>query len=182
MDWDRYKAVSMARFPSLYVDEADLLNQTFFVIGNGLEWKNGQLTDGCDVYYTSKTIKQLAEDSYVEHCNFLRSIKAPRSIYPSRDPEVTRARELQKRKMYVVEGFADDCYQLNAEGELIRHIYPMHHEYSRIMRIPDDVQTDWLLAAEQAIYLDPAYWTRTVKDSVLLMVAKIRIDELLSHR
>jgi len=48
MNYETTKRTMMDAYPSLFTCEADVLHHLFFVIGNGYEWVDGELSDGCE--------------------------------------------------------------------------------------------------------------------------------------
>jgi len=179
--WERYKAVSMAQYPSLFPEEADLLDHTFFTNGNGLEWYKGQLIDVLHPDEPNKSVEEYAKQGY-KHRQKRSTINGwTHSEYDSPDQATARALELERRVHYVKKGFYGDSCRLSADGKLIRKIYPIC-QYSRIMSLPDDIQQDWLEAAWAVLSLDPALWTRTTSDEEYLDKASRRIMDLMKSR
>lgn len=174
MDWARFKAVHMARYPSLFPDEEDLLDHTFFTIGNGLEWVNGQLTDGEED--TTTSLEQIRDAAYQKEVEFAASIHS--TAHRPRGIAEAAAYERAWRIRMIKADVAGEHWALDKSGKkVIRRIYPLC-QYSRITQIPDDVQLDWLQAAWFAVNLDPKYWTRTDGDAQILEVARTRIASL----
>lgn len=157
MKVDNYVKHALLKYPTLYKNRADVLCHVFAVIGNGLEWENGQLTG--DGFYSD----DVPTDEKVEA-----------EFYSMRydDLDEKNKKEFEHdclKDLYL-------CYQINNEYERMRRAltekYIDHiakdvraavtthftsikghyidrpcENYARLFTVPDDVNEDWGLAA-----------------------------------
>ncbi len=145
-------------WPSLFRDEGEALEQMFFVIGNGLEWVKGGLTDGMSPK------KRLAA--------------AMKHRKPGETHESIRKKDDKYRDSCIREfGKKGTWYKL-PDGSYGRQIYPLC-EFSRIMQLPDDIRPDWLEAAKAAVTLARSERCKlTASDKKCLSHAEVRIQDL----
>ena len=72
-------------------------------------------------------------------------------VYETGNIEIDQKKELEYRLFTIEEGM-DGCWYKNTDGSIGKKIYPISN-YSKIMRLPDNIQPDWLEAAEKAVAL-----------------------------
>lgn len=195
MDYQDTKYVMIEAYPSLCIDEVDVLNDLFFGYGSSFHWENGQLTNGINKETITDYIKN-AHENY-KHFNIQqieyekerlktaepisisiikRSIEYWQQSYDHMfEPNYTsreRVRELRRRRQFIEEGF-DDCWFLLNDGKVGRRIREVRH-YSHIMNVPNDVKDDWLDAAHKALDIAPDM-KPTIEDCKWLALAKTKL-------
>lgn len=125
------------RYPTLYQSRADVIDQLFFVIGNGYEWKSGELVCGKRL-----TEQEIVQDR-VEHA--LRSAERWAEY-------VARVERSEPDFAAIAEERLNEEFALKIGPRRVRQrmdFYPVC-EYSRINGVPDDVRPDWLRLAREA--------------------------------
>lgn len=186
----------MDAYPSLFVDEADVLDHLFFTIGNGYEWVEGQLVDVCeerDDQYVERTQKKRIERAHKRLADALNDHGEDCSLVPyyreelalaKKSPAAQRTAERRQRLQRAKNPIGNkrtQVYILDKDGKLKRYVYPIC-EYAYIVSIPDDVQPDWFKAAQTALKLigGPLIHRpgETKRNKTWLRVAEKRIDEL----
>lgn len=157
----------MDAYPTLFVDEDDVLDHLFFVNGNGFKWVDGELTDGDDtpekVVQRSRENNQQRYEAEVERnrregcdTSYMEQL-----LYDDlhKTPACIRRREKKTRidqaRRYGLE------YGVIRNGIVIRSLYPLC-EYAKILHVPADVKPDWLAAARKAyeMALSPRWRSR----------------------
>lgn len=156
-------------YPSIYQERWEVLNQLFCVIGNGYEWKNGEL-----VYYDEEDLKVypiiLDENGKAK----LREDKIKEKALEYF--EEFKVKNIKERQKWIKKGLEDedleDMYPLNedklmkkamdfATGNSLRKLkmmsseikfYPLS-EHSAIFTIPDDIKHDWIEGVEEVVKL-----------------------------
>lgn len=109
------------QWPELFLTRRECYNHLFCTIGNGYEWKRGQLVE-CDTGDDAETVAMEEADYAVGH---------PKARQSQKNIDKT----LLQRKIWMDAGFAtEDDYEHNW--------YPIC-EYSKIKRVPIDVKPDW---------------------------------------
>jgi hypothetical protein len=147
--------------------EYSVLEQMFFVNGNGLWWSRGELTDG-------RTIKQYEEDN---------------ERYNQEQKEFLEERIRDTDSKYIKELFTE---RLNngywgpppdpPDTNRKYNLYPLY-ERSTIMELPDNVKDDWLLAAEKALdMVKKGVYIASKGDKKYLRRARIRVNSLKKSR
>lgn len=168
-----YKATlkaSMKAYPRLFLNELDFMGHAFFVLGNGLRWENGQLTEG-------RSLKEMITEAERnrEHTKKQKLAEKERllKIQDTMDPEEfeflmhdcsheydagtieeNRKKEIEFREEIISE-YEDDeggCWYKTSDGTIGQKIYPIS-QFCKIMNLPDDIKPDWLAAVEKAIAL-----------------------------
>lgn len=127
-------------YPSLFQTRADVINQLFFVIGNGYHWQNGELIDG----EPRKTLEEITEERIAREVQDISRVRLAQSaarIFG--DPIPTEAEALEEQ---LNEEFA---YKIGPVRGSPRDYYPVC-EYSKLCNVPDDVRPDWLRLAREA--------------------------------
>lgn len=138
---------SIFSYPTLYKDvdfeksRDKVLNHLFFTNGNGFEWVNG----GLECFEVLNTICTLPENYFN---TVIMSNEADEDPF---DKELRN--EFNPNSKF-------KPYELCAKESLT--IYPIC-KYAKIVNIPEDIQLDWLLAAEDACYLAMDYFTDPYK-------------------
>ena len=203
MNYEDTKRAMMASYPRLFIDDTDIVNHLFFVIGNGYEWENGQLVSGDgsveeQIKFARDDYKRFLEERINWEKQFFEREKDEFGLnYHSfnyyqeelkrmDDPNYIaneQARELVWRKEQIADGMAGDTWLLNDDGSVCRKIYPLC-QYSHILSIPDDVADDWFEAAKKAFSMakNPLLFKLTDSDIEWLNKAELRIAELENKR
>lgn len=126
--------------PSLHDNMGSFLDHCFYVIGNGYEWKNGQLI--CD-NITEKNWKQKAKKYRDEFNAWSKEYikKHNKEFKEFIDAGLTKKVKFDSNK-----------FPTQKELRLLLNDFNLSSlysicEYSRITYIPDNVKQDWLLAA-----------------------------------
>jgi hypothetical protein len=144
-------------WPTLYLNEDDVLLNLFFHIGTGYEWKNGCITF---------------------------DIGAEQEMCPLReDPHAERLKDREWREDCVNRPFTkysrSRCWFRTKTGGIGHNLTEMFGEYSNILQLPDNIQPDWLVAAKRALNMARSYRVRTTKaQKELLRQVAFRIKEL----
>lgn len=153
-------------YPSLFVDETDVLHHLFFVNGNGYEWHDGQLIDVCDPNEDLDTVrvrdqryfrleaKKAAEGGRGHMIAYFEEQIALLDKSPAEQREVEQQRRIKDctRRRRPPGCRILEAYRLDVHGNLQHYLYPLC-KYADILHIPDDVCSDWFEAAERALAL-----------------------------
>lgn len=204
MDYKTTLRVGMMSFPSIFLDEADFLHHVFFVLGNGYDWKNGELVsdegDPEEIIRKSREdclrfYKQMQEEErkrpiiriegpdefrkeMEEMRRFMTDYWGEHIARHEAGSEVEREHHRKCRTSLVQEGEADDCWFLLPDGRIGRVLYPISAP-AAILHIPEDVKPDWLDAARRAIELALSdLFRRTPEDEVQLLLAVSQLRTL----
>ena len=120
------------RYPVMFSTREQCFNHLFCTIGNGYEWKWGQLVyrDRGDPDYDEDAEKRLNEEDYVRG-------RPPKACQSKKNIEEKRKRDSL---------FARAGILKNASG---RSWYPLSRRYSRLFTVPDDAREDWKAAVEE---------------------------------
>jgi hypothetical protein len=169
-------------YPSLFVDEADVLHHLFFVNGNGYDWEGGELVArDDDGVAADEAIRRKRARTLRELRTALDRLGASETFYRTEiarheaGPEVEREAERENRRHMIERGRAGDVYFHLPDGRIGRKLYPLW-EKSDILLVPFDVKPDWLEAAERAVALAKSnLFRRTALDDELLFRAEQRL-------
>lgn len=153
----------MDAYPSLFVDEADVLHHLFFVNGNGYEWVDGQLVDVCsssqDLDATrvqdKRRLKWEAKKAAAEgrDTRFYEQQLALIAKSPAAQRRAERQHRIRRCTQRRPPGSRiRECHYLDEQGRLKHYLYPLC-EYADILHVPDDVKLDWFKAAQKALTL-----------------------------
>lgn len=181
---------SFLSYPSLYHNkEEKVLEHYFFVIGNGMEWKNGQLVYGGfgEPKSMEKRIAKIWEDRF--HRESTQNMaKTSHILFPEVFPEPINLEEWTEA--YYPKTIDDPLLLKIIDWDIKHHkalfkdkadykkIYPIC-EYSGIYTIPKNVKPDWLAAADKAYQLAVnGYWETTDSDKQWL----VKIGQLIQQR
>lgn len=148
---------ALRHWPTLYLNEDDVLLSLFFNVGTGYEWKNGCIVfdingeDGCSPIREDPHSERLKDRAWREYC-----VEMPRSKY--------RTRAVWFR---------------TKTGGIGHHLTEMFGTYSNILQLPNNIQPDWLAAAKRALDMARSYRVRTTREQKeLLKQVAVRIKEL----
>ncbi len=151
-------ADSIRRYPTLYRCRTDVLEHWFCVIGNGMEWQDGQLVSIFDEP-PLRTVEQLVAEN----------TKWMRERLEEDDNEMDASTLARYRVMiqqestrirFTVENASDIAlveWSHNTPTRLrdsfsAKSIYPLC-AYSRMSQVPDDVDPEWLAAVREMIFV-----------------------------
>lgn len=145
----------LRHWPTLYLNEDDVLLTLFFHIGTGYEWVNG-----CIVY-------DLEDEGIPER----------------EDPHAERLKDREWREYCVAmprtKYSHKPCWFKISTGGVGHYMTALFGQYSHILHLPDDIQPDWLVAAKRALNMARSKRVRTTKaQKVLLRSVAFRIKEL----
>lgn len=136
------------KYPQLFSTREECFNHLFCTIGNGYEWKWGQLVyhDKSDLDWNEEIEKDMHEDDYAK--THAKARQSKENI------------EAKKRheEFWVKHGLLD-----KVGGQ---YWYPLSKKYSRLFTIPIDAKEDWKAAVEECkkmLEKDGIDW-RKVKD------------------
>lgn len=200
-------------WPSIHVNRFSVLHHLFCVIGNGFEWKDGELVETGSKEFKEVSIedaiKRIIDDelsiSDLISYKFLGmlsngNVKDLPSIKDKLQNVVNNEREriINKINDKVYMTFRIDERQADMSYPSYER-YPYHTvelyknpndvkfypicEYSRLCNLPDDIKTDWLIAARDMynfIIHNPQYIDENYKKDFdeFLPKIKARLEEL----
>jgi hypothetical protein len=119
---------SLIEWPSLYLNEDDVLDQMFFTVGGGYEWKNGQLVDVDLEYPPSHGLEKRRAD-----------------------PWKTRLENREYRESCSkYTGYGCVYFQMRS-GHIGRRMNTMFGNFSNLCNLPGNIKPDWLAAAKRAL-------------------------------
>lgn len=163
--YEETKQYLLDAYPSLFVDETDVLHHLFFVNGNGYEWYGGQLIDVCDPNEDLDVrriqeqrrfrvqAKQASEEGRGYMAKYFEEQIALLDKSPAEQREVERQDRIKRCTRRRPPGSRiRESYRLDEHGNLQHYLYPLC-EYADILHTPDDVQPDWFEAAQRALTL-----------------------------
>lgn len=136
----------ISEYPSIFPNRLHAMNQLFCVIGNGYEWKNGELVCGDHVSPEQRL-------RTIEQYNLI--VEAAETILAA-DPTNKFAKEKLVR-LEEERHISNDAYELaRVYVDKLTPLLPGHDatfyplcEYSKIRNVPTDVQPDWKEAIEE---------------------------------
>lgn len=153
---------ALEAYPSLFLDEKDVIHQLFFVNGNGLSWEDGELTDGKPIETAVERARASSRDFYQQSLEHAREADIEfyadywreklEHLDEENFAEKEREREDARRRGYLADGEGTDCWFVLLDNSLGRVMYPLC-QFAKILHVPDDVKPDWLAAAKKAIEL-----------------------------
>jgi hypothetical protein len=186
---------SLILYPSIYRNALDVYVHLFICIGNGYEWKNGQLVS------IQKEKKATVEDG-VDRCLKFHLIEhnPVESHDALKDNEEYYLKAINRSYMRMI-GYVKDIFnwkdkmndfsfawdedyrKLNARNlnQQDKQMFYNFCHYSRICNLPDNIKKDWLEAAEKMynIVIENIDRLECINDETeLLAKVKERIEEL----
>jgi len=199
-------------WPSIHVNRFSVLHHLFCVIGNGYEWKDGELVESgskeSKEVSIEDAIKKIIDDELsigdftfymfleiLSNSNEkdLPSIKdkLQNEVNDERERIINEINEMVSLTFLIDERQADMSYPSYERYpyhtvELYKNsktkFYPIC-EYSRLCNLPDDIKTDWLIAARDMynfIIHNPQYIDENYKKDFdeFLPKIKARLEEL----
>ena len=157
-------------YPRQNVDELDVLNQLFFVLGNGYRWVDGELVDKYSGSFEKQYEKVKAQRALHNEGIKKLDIILHDDLFESEDYKLEQNKQRAERTEYRLRDGRDPNGPSN--------IYPIY-DLSEIMNLPDDIKPDWLEAAKKAIqYANEGKWILTGTDKSYILKAEQRIKEI----
>ena len=123
-------------WPTLFKDRLDVIDYTFFTIGNGFDWLDGEVVD-CGPEAVSNH-KDEEEDLFDQR--FVRSLKEAGISDKDIKELMERAEEQEKERLAKL-------------PPKTHRFYPVSEDYSLVSIVPDDVLPGWLDFAYEAAVL-----------------------------
>ena len=173
MSYKKFLKAMLRYWPRLFIDEKDVLEHFFFTNGNGLDWKDGELTDNMT---NAQRLKQKKESDAFRLSIGSKVCDSIKEIHED---------ELQYRKdcidLYAKMSNINNhscCWFYLPDFSIGKRIYPIC-QYACVMNLPDDIKLDWLAAAKKAVEL--AFgdsFKITDSDRVFLLQAQEKIKAL----
>jgi len=147
---------SLIEWPSLYLNEDDVLDQMFFTVGCGYEWKNGQLVDIDLNYPPSPGLEERRADPWKTRLE-LREDRESCSKYT---------------------GYGCVYFPMRS-GHIGRRMDTMFGSSSNICNLPGDIQPDWLEAVRRALrYAKSNRMKTSISQRAWLTSVSARIKEI----
>lgn len=152
-------------YPDLFATRKDCYNHLFCVIGNGYEWKRGQIVE-CDDEYDKpeESIIQEEYDDYASACLAPMAMQSEENI-KKHDERMQLLQKASGMKTGPCNGFDEEGFPMknspwavhHEECDSCRQICPLDvkmrwypiSEFSLIKRIPADIKPDWKAAVEE---------------------------------
>lgn len=190
MTYKKQLALMLELWPTLFVDEADVLEHLFGVLGSGYDWNDKGEMDGgteeeqradrarSDVSILAQLDRMGPSPTLKAHADQVRAEKA--------DAKLARANEIQRRIDYALKhakGEYDASSYVYSNGNVVRKLYPQSEDYGPLTEIPDNIKTDWLVAARKFIVMvKGGRFIATVRDLALLEEADKRLSKIARKR
>lgn len=134
-------------YPDLFKYRSDVINQLFFVIGNGYVWCDGAImSTSPEDYISSAKIKE--SDFSIKTNDLFREMIERDKKKPYLGEELVK--DLRR---ILGEDVGDPKERPLPEKEGSRRFYPISKNYSNITKVPSDVRADWLAIAYEAAIL-----------------------------
>lgn len=145
----------MKNYPTLYPNRLNVDNHLFAVIGNGYEWKGGQIVE--DVYSSERNEDDEYENlSKAEYSSLFTANDYEMYVerFNNYNPNVNRIfhkmidGKSEEEINDLITSKLNEPYKM--DSRLKWHVYPLC-DYSKIVNIPDNIQDDWLDAIEHFV-------------------------------
>ncbi len=137
-------ADSIRRYPTLYRCRTDVLEQWFCVIGNGMEWQDGQLVS---ILNTKWMRERLEEDANEMDASTLARYRV------MIQQESTRIRfTVENASDLALVEWSHNTPTRIKDSFSAKSIYPLC-SYSRMSQVPDDVDPEYLAAVREMIFV-----------------------------
>lgn len=179
-------------YPSMYPagSEDEVLHHLFFVLGNGYEWRNGELVDIYDDYTDTYLLANISENEVLEQESEAKAEQVINEMFSElgeeRPPKLTgealRQRKIEFDEFIVGIGGTPYLDYDNPPEHLVnakkvsRKLYPIC-EFTKCFTMPSNVKPDWLAAARRALNV-ARNMIRTEEDDIYLDIFEQRIDVL----
>ena len=135
-------------YPQLFPTRHHALDHLFCVIGNGYEWKKGELVDYKELYYYDSELDELVEIPFEND---------DESDIVSKSPMTDEEYEIEHQK-WIEERVDLKCRfnkritreeALKVTLENCHKWYPISKNHSYICNLPDDITPEWKSLAEE---------------------------------
>jgi len=130
--------IMVTGYPELFPHRVAALDHLFCVIGNGYDWKKGQL-----VYYKREKVRKYAPQLPSIFEEFITNDKLPPEI--SNLPIVQNILKKHEQALETVKNakkIATPFYYAGVPKDY--KFYPWDKDYSTIFNLPEDITPDWL--------------------------------------
>lgn len=156
------------KYPGLFKERSDCLDQLFICIGNGYKWINGELVSN-DEAYTKANKKELeshlVNNKAFQHnklslraeCEYYRNMRIAEGK-PDLFTDIYTPEELEAMHQKHLLSLPDDvyhkqprrerwyCYRKDKDGN--EDVY-LSKEYMKLYNYPKDIKSDWLAGIEE---------------------------------
>lgn len=166
----------MLTYPDLFHNSAEACNHLFLTIGNGCEWKNGELVSDAPMCHTIKdAIHRVIEDSMNRVKFYSTDMSYGKALNKIVEREIERANNC-------VNGILNAEWNLASLGSSANKFkFDELNKYSAIANIPDDITNSWLFVVNRFSY-DLVLHKDSIKDpDGLLDGIRNRVLELLKR-
>jgi len=170
MNLDQRVYLSLRDYSSIFPNRAEVLHHMYFIIGNGFEWHEGRLCSPWMIKRDGELVKCFDEGKLPK-----RLVISPKRIYKKivkrwethfKDennhyaaklinsfqkvpcPDEALFLEIHKKKL--IESSWKEWQERSSKNTLWRP-YPFYESHSRISSVPNEVTTDYLVGAFEAI-------------------------------
>lgn len=188
---------SLLNFPMLFPNALTVYDHLFLVIGNGFEWKDGELVHSGEENkrFTNMTIKDavlalLQEDIVDDWRNEYSVVRSFAKVYEPLDDftfnYIARHGEdviESVKKIFDIENRLKD-FSIPTNKTFTNTEYKFYglYNYSLITSIPDDVKNDWLKAAKRMIEILEENPDRFEDSEGLFKQVKERVESIYNKR
>lgn len=136
------------KYPTLFKERADCLNHLFCTIGNGYEWKGGELVGWND--YDDDYIKHLESEmvngkAYQHHKYSLRDDYIANDYIAEKFINPYDKYYTVENRVYEILNEPDDVYYEEPDRKKRWNFYLQgYSQFERIRNVPNNVKDDWL--------------------------------------
>lgn len=138
-------------YPTLYHNRSRVIEHLFIVIGNGYDWIDGQLVE---TVYGRRQRKAALDEIYADTPSGRESrehfLAGTNSDWARTVREGMELRDKIERKHAICRRTLISAF--SQKRRQFSRVYPLSH-YAKVVNIPDDIQPDWALGAQEAIDL-----------------------------
>ena len=138
-------------YPGLFKDRSDCLDHLFCTIGNGFDWKDGELVYGYDDF-------DKMDEAYLETClvdgkafqhNRL-SLRAEAIYYAKRRDDGRTFEEIEREDKWYFDTLPDDVYHRRPRDKRWDfYISGYCEKHAYLFNYPEDIKPDWLAGIEE---------------------------------
>lgn len=130
------------KYPSISPTRQSVLNYLYITIGNGYDWKNGQLISEID--HEDKNLIQKIKDK-----NHVPASEPGYKQGPYRIEEIILKRRFEQNKITKKE-YKQSLNELNSKVYYSFYPFAKDDKYPSINNLPEDIKPDYLLGAIEA--------------------------------
>jgi len=171
MKYKTFLRFSLQYYSSIFPDEYAVLEHSFFVLGNGYWWHKGALSSG-------QTIKEMVASAQECGKRCEEYERETKEIFAKLDAEFAKSHPgfLEKKSEAIKNRIERD------NKNKPKKLYPQSKRCT-ISEIPDNIQDDWLLAADKALNMVKAgVYIASDNDKKYLRAARRRVNKLKKTR